>query len=44
VEPALARLPEYADALACGWSPNSVRDVSAERLEAIGKDAAAFVA
>jgi predicted acetyltransferase len=37
-------LPAYAAALARGWSPNNMRDVSAEHLEAIGKDAQAFIA
>jgi predicted acetyltransferase len=44
VEPGLALLPQYADALARGWSPNNVRDVCAEQLEAIGRNAAAFIA
>jgi predicted acetyltransferase len=43
VGPSLALLPEYADALTRGWSPNNVRDVCAEQLEAIGRDAAAFI-
>jgi predicted acetyltransferase len=42
--PSLALLPAYADALARGWSPNNVRDVSAEHLLAIDKDAKAFIA
>lgn len=44
LEPSVALLPEYAAALARGWSPNNVRDVSAEQLEAIGRDAEAFIA
>jgi predicted acetyltransferase len=44
VEPSLALLPAYADALARGWSPNNLRDVSAEQLEAIAQDAEAFIA
>jgi predicted acetyltransferase len=43
VEPCLALLPAYAEALARGWSPNTVRDVSAEQLAAIHTDAAAFI-
>jgi predicted acetyltransferase len=42
--PRLELLPAYADALARGWSPNNVRDVSAEHLAAIRADPAAFVA
>jgi predicted acetyltransferase len=44
VEPCLALLPAYADALVRGWSPNNLRDVSAEQLEAIARDADAFIA
>ncbi len=44
LEPSLAHLPGYAEALARGWSPNNVRDVSAEQLDAIRKDREAFVA
>ncbi|HZT47300.1 MAG TPA: GNAT family N-acetyltransferase [Hyphomicrobiaceae bacterium] len=44
VEPSLALLPGYADALSRGWSPNNVRDVSAEHLRAIRADAPAFLA
>ena len=43
-EPNLAQLPAYAAALECGWSPNNVRDVSKEQLEAIRVDATAFIA
>ena len=44
LDPSLAHLPAYADALARGWSPNNVRDVSQEQLDAIRKDQEAFVA
>jgi predicted acetyltransferase len=44
VEPSLALLPGYADALARGWSPNTIRDVSGEQLGAIRKNREAFVA
>jgi predicted acetyltransferase len=42
--PDLEHLAAYADALARGWSPNNVRDVSGEQLEAIGRDCEAFLA
>jgi predicted acetyltransferase len=42
--PSLARLPAYMEALARGWSPNNIRDVSAEQLEAIRVDPPRFVA
>jgi predicted acetyltransferase len=42
--PNLAHLPAYADALARGWSPNNVRSVSREQLQAISTDAEAFIA
>jgi len=42
--PSLALLPGYADALARRWSPNNVRDVSAEQLAALRADAAGFIA
>ena len=44
VVPSRERLPQYAAALERGWSPNNLRDVSAEQLAAIRADAAAFVA
>jgi predicted acetyltransferase len=44
LEPSLTHLSDYAAALARGWSPNNVRDVSAEQLDAIRKDRAAFIA
>ena len=43
VEPAPARLGSYAAALRRGWSPNNVRDVSAEQLAQIAADAAGFI-
>jgi predicted acetyltransferase len=43
-EPNLAQLPAYAAALERGWSPNNVRDVSKEQLDAIRADASAFIA
>jgi predicted acetyltransferase len=42
--PSLARLPDYAQALERGWSPNNVRDVSGEQLAAIRADAPGFIA
>jgi predicted acetyltransferase len=42
--PSLACLPAYTQALARGWSPNNIRDVSAEQLEAIRVDPPRFVA
>lgn len=44
VEPALEYLPSYAAALATGWSPNNVTNVSAEQLAAIEGDATGFIA
>lgn len=44
LEPSLECLSAYADALARGWSPNNIRDVSGEQLDAIGKDRQLFVA
>jgi predicted acetyltransferase len=44
VEPSLDRLPSYAAALETGWSPNNVRNVSAEQLEQIRESPVAFVA
>jgi predicted acetyltransferase len=43
VEPSLEHLPSYAAALATGWSPNNVTNVSAEQLAAIRADATAFI-
>jgi predicted acetyltransferase len=43
-EPQAAMLDSYADALKRGWSPNNVRDVSAEQLAALAVDARAFLA
>ena len=44
LEPNLEMLPAYADALARGWSPDNVEDVSASQLAEIGRDPAAFIA
>ena len=44
VEPSLDYLPSYAAALATGWSPNNVTNVSAEQLAAIQRDSADFIA
>lgn len=46
VVPSLAELPQYADALRRGWSPDNVRLAAAarEELERIDADPAAFVA
>jgi predicted acetyltransferase len=44
VEPALEYLTSYAAALATGWSPNNVTNVSAEQLAAIERDPAGFIA
>ena len=43
-EPSLALLPAYAAALERGWSPDNVKDVSTEQLEAISANASAFIA
>ncbi len=43
-EPRLALLPAYAAALERGWSPNNVRDVSKEQLEAIRTSPSTFIA
>jgi predicted acetyltransferase len=37
-------LPQYAAALAAGWSPDTERDVSAEQLGRLRRDPAAFLA
>jgi predicted acetyltransferase len=42
--PSPAALPAYAAALATGWSPNTLRDVSGEQLAAIRNDPVAFIA
>jgi hypothetical protein len=42
--PDLEHLAAYTEALTRGWSPNNVRDVSGEQLEAIGRDRVAFLA
>ena len=44
VEPSLEYLAAYAEALGRGWSPNNIRDVSAEQLAAIRADGPAFLA
>ena len=44
VAPSLERLPDYAAALAAGWSPDTSGDVSAAQLAAISRDPAAFLA
>lgn len=43
VEPTRQGLAAYADALARGWSPDSERDASAERLTALLLDPEAFL-
>jgi predicted acetyltransferase len=42
-KPSLHLLDSYASALRTGWSPNTGRDVSAEQLEQIAQDSAAFI-
>jgi len=42
--PSLERLPQYAAALERGWSPNNLRDVSAEQLAALRANPEKFVA
>jgi predicted acetyltransferase/GNAT superfamily N-acetyltransferase len=44
VAPGLERLPDYAAALAAGWSPDTTQDVSTAQLAVIGRDPAAFLA
>ena len=44
VAPSPERLPDYAAALAAGWSPDTSGDVSATQLAAIRLDPAAFLA
>jgi predicted acetyltransferase len=41
--PSAAMLPGYAAALERGWSPNNLRDVSAEQLAELRRDPAAFL-
>ena len=43
VTPSAALLDGYAAALRAGWSPNTMRDVSADELEAVEADGAAFL-
>ena len=40
LEPTIAWLPAYAEALRVGWSPNTLRDVCGEELAAIAADPA----
>ena len=42
--PTLAKLAQYATALAAGWSPDTTHDVSAEHLAALRRDPYAFLA
>ena len=42
-EPQAAMLASYQDALRTGWSPNNIRDVSAEVLAAIAVDPVAYL-
>jgi len=44
VPPSLDQLAQYEAALAAGWSPDTSRDVSAEQLAALRRDAHAFLA
>ncbi len=44
VEPCVDLLDGYTAALRRGWSPNTMRDVSADELEAVEADRAAFLA
>lgn len=41
--PSATLLPGYAAALEAGWSPNTMRDVSGEQLQALRADPAAFL-
>ncbi|MDE2334439.1 MAG: GNAT family N-acetyltransferase [Rhodospirillales bacterium] len=43
VVPAHEHLPSYVAALETGWSPNTLRDVSGDQLDAIRTDADAFL-
>jgi predicted acetyltransferase len=42
--PQLPMLASYVDALQQGWSPNTLRDVSAEQLALVAQDPQAFLA
>ena len=42
--PSLAKLAQYAAALAAGWSPDTTHDVSAQQLAALRRDPYAFLA
>lgn len=44
VQPCAALLEGYAEALRRGWSPNTMRDVSADELQAVEADPEAFLA
>jgi predicted acetyltransferase len=44
VAPSMDLLPSYVAALETGWSPNNVRNVSAEQLAVIRENPVAFVA
>ena len=35
--PSIEKLPQYVNALKCGWSPNTTRDVSGEQLALYGQ-------
>ena len=39
IRPALPFLASYSDALRTGWSPNNARNVAAEELQMIARDA-----
>lgn len=41
--PTVDRLPQYAAALAQGWSPDTERDISAEQLAALRRNPKAFL-
>lgn len=43
VRPALPFLASYSDALRTGWSPNNARNVAAEELQMIARDAPQFL-
>ena len=43
VAPSLDKLPQYAAALAAGWSPDTERDVSTEQLAALRRNPHAFL-
>jgi predicted acetyltransferase len=43
VAPSLAGLPGYVAALERGWSPDTTRDISADQLALLRRDAAALI-